>query len=1469
MADPTPAPEQHAAPLSAESVSAAPAPSSAKARQRRSAWHWAWRLPLALLVLLALVLAAAGGAAYWAWRHEASLPWVLQRVPGLTAQGVTGTLQSGQLRIVSMDYRLPAGAGRLQISGLRIDGPSLRLWPRPGAQLRLHLSAVSADRVVFTSGPPSGQPLQAPADVRLPLDLAIDRLAITEMRIDALPPVHALTAALALGADGGRRHQLTGASLTVDVGSAEAPAPLQVQADLDLGTDAPLPLQARLAVQRLATPAWQATLQASGPLARLATEARLTGEARGQAAAPAVQVKATVLPFAGWPLAALQLQTEALDLAALSPQLPSTRLSGSAEVLTTGLDQPATVVASLDNALPGAWDAGRLPLQKLHLKASGAPNQHDRLTLEQFELQLGDAPGGAGAAGRISGQGRWLADTLALDLRLDDLRPARLHRRAAALSLGGPLQLRASGLPVPQAAAGTALATGSAALATGAASTAASATAATAATARPSPARPAPAAPPLQLAIDTQLTGRLLDGTGVPVKLVLKGDASARHLRLRQAEAVAGAAKAQGTLDAQAEATGWHLRGQLALTDFDPRPWWRGAEKSAWRRGPHRLGATLIADVHWRRDASRTLAADTLALDRLLAAVDGDASLAIADSLLAGVPLAGQIKLHSAGPTASVDGRIDLAGNQLTLAGQGGGAPAADEWRLGLQAPALAALAPLGQMLAEWSPAAAKAWPQAGALNGALKTNGRWPAMRTQGGLQASGLHNGMGALHSATLDWRTGGDADAPLAVKLLAQGVSRGTQRLDRLQAEITGSLRDHGLHLLADSPARPPAWAESLLGPAGSGTRFEADARGQWTAPAGSVPGLYRVQAMALKGGALNALGGSRPWLAAQGLAGALQLNAAGQVASVQVEPGRVQLLSTALNWRELRWQADAAAGPRGRLDVAAELETIDVARLLARFQPDVGWGGNLTIGGRIDIHSAARFDADLVLSRGIGDLTVTDDLGVTQALGLTDLRLALTAHDGLWQFAQGLAGRRLGTLAGAQVLQTTPERRWPAANAALQGVLEARVADLGVWGAWVPPGWRLSGQLDTVAQLGGTLGAPEITGTMRGAKLGVRNLLQGVSLTDGQLALVLQGDDARIEQLSFKGGDGELRVTGGAVLGAKPRATLRVVADKFRALGRIDRRVIASGSADLVLDAERLQLDGAITVDEGLVDMGRAGTPALDDDVIVSRSAPAGTVKANGANGASGANGAAAAAAPPPVRNAQVNVKVGLGRNLRLRGYGVDTLLRGDLVLASPGGRLALNGTVRTQDGRYAAYGQKLEITRGDFTFIGPIDNPRLDVLAIRPDLDVLVGVTIIGNASNPRIRLYSEPDLPDYDKLSWLVMGRAPDGLGSADAALLQSAAFALLSGDGKGPTDQLISAIGLTDLSVRQTEGDTRDTIISLGKQLSRRWYVGYERGVHATTGTWQVIYRVAQRFTLRAQSGEETALDVIWTWRW
>ena len=146
----------------------------------------------------------------------------------------------------------------------------------------------------------------------------------------------------------------------------------------------------------------------------------------------------------------------------------------------------------------------------------------------------------------------------------------------------------------------------------------------------------------------------------------------------------------------------------------------------------------------------------------------------------------------------------------------------------------------------------------------------------------------------------------------------------------------------------------------------------------------------------------------------------------------------------------------------------------------------------------------------------------------------------------------------------------------------------------------------------------------------------------------------------------------------------------------------------------------------------------------------------------------------------------------------------------------------------------------------------------------------VGVAVTGPLQSLRVRLFSDPEMPEMDKLSWLMLGRPSEGLGRNDTALVQRAALALLAGEDQAPTDQLLNQLGLTEFSVRQErQRETRETVVSLGRQLSQRWYVGYERSVNATTGNWQLIYRIAQRFTVRAQSGVDNSLDFIWQWRW
>ena len=97
--------------------------------------------------------------------------------------------------------------------------------------------------------------------------------------------------------------------------------------------------------------------------------------------------------------------------------------------------------------------------------------------------------------------------------------------------------------------------------------------------------------------------------------------------------------------------------------------------------------------------------------------------------------------------------------------------------------------------------------------------------------------------------------------------------------------------------------------------------------------------------------------------------------------------------------------------------------------------------------------------------------------------------------------------------------------------------------------------------------------------------MRNFAEGVNVTDGDVAIALQGTTARIEKFSARAGSGTVTLAGGASFGTAPQARVTLTADKFQLLGRVDRRIVASGQGQLQLEADKVGLDGQFTVDEG--------------------------------------------------------------------------------------------------------------------------------------------------------------------------------------------------------------------------------------------------------------------------------------------
>ena len=115
---------------------------------------------------------------------------------------------------------------------------------------------------------------------------------------------------------------------------------------------------------------------------------------------------------------------------------------------------------------------------------------------------------------------------------------------------------------------------------------------------------------------------------------------------------------------------------------------------------------------------------------------------------------------------------------------------------------------------------------------------------------------------------------------------------------------------------------------------------------------------------------------------------------------------------------------------------------------------------------------------------------------------------------------------------------------------------------------------------------------------------------------------------------------------------------------------------------------------------------------------------------------------------------LDISTDLGNNFLFSGFGLSSRLAGEVRITAQGRDLPrASGTIRTRSGRFDAYGQKLDIERGVLTFNGLLDNPGLDVRAVRKGLAVEPGVRISGTAQKPVIKLVSDPELPDAEKLA--------------------------------------------------------------------------------------------------------------------
>ncbi|WP_175723300.1 translocation/assembly module TamB domain-containing protein [Burkholderia ambifaria] len=593
------------------------------------------------------------------------------------------------------------------------------------------------------------------------------------------------------------------------------------------------------------------------------------------------------------------------------------------------------------------------------------------------------------------------------------------------------------------------------------------------------------------------------------------------------------------------------------------------------------------------------------------------------------------------------------------------------------------------------------------------------------------------------------------------------------------------------------------------------------------------------------------------------------------TISAGAGRVTLGATRLTLEGASIDLKSFVFDRGQMRSAGSVRDASVARFFEVRQALTGQRPpvrtDVVLDADWDFSLGANASGHVQMKRRGGDVTIESGRGIA-SLGLTDLSARATFAPGNRLNVVALAkANRIGTL-GANVTVPFALRDGVFGvvdDGPLSGRIDADIPSLKATGNLFGPSYLLGGRAALHLTVAGTPVKPNVSGSLTGDDLSATLVDQGVQLKDGIVRVKLAENLVEFQQVEFHGGDGTLRAIGRVRLdGEAPDLTASIVADKLELFAAPDRKLSLSGKATVANDGPRgaLAINGKFVVDRALFDLPEDGAPHLSDDVVIVR--PDGTVRGDVQTGTAVAKPQKVDEKPAPSLAPRANIDIGLGNNFRFRGHGADLGLRGTItVMSAPGVPLRAVGNVRVTEGStYTSFGRKLAVENGFFTFNGPVSNPGINILAMRRNQEVEAGVQVIGTIQSPTVKLVSEPNVTDNEKLSWLLFGHGTDQGNNVGQQNAMTAALALL---GSATGKRVAQSIGLDEFSIGRSDvGLTDSQVVQISKAINERFVLGYEQGLQSASNAFKATINLTRFWSVSAYGGTFQGVDLNYTRR-
>lgn len=650
---------------------------------------------------------------------------------------------------------------------------------------------------------------------------------------------------------------------------------------------------------------------------------------------------------------------------------------------------------------------------------------------------------------------------------------------------------------------------------------------------------------------------------------------------------------------------------------------------------------------------------------------------------------------------------------------------------------------------------------------------------------------------------------------VSLFAERIGFGARLLDSLQASAEGTLHEHRIRLDALGGAepthQPPRAQMELAG------KYDREA---WTA---SI-----LSTRFVRGSPVQELTLAQP-------------------ASILLARDRALLANLCFAIAQGRLCAGGEWQRGGQWEATLSGYEIPLATVLPSPEPEVEYAGRIEGSARV-------FGSPSQPWQGEAGMKISDAAVIYRPPGAEPERLNL-GTGGMHLVA---LSERITLSFGVQAftdtffhtnLQLTRDDSNDLLALPLTGDIRARAADANLLPLFFPEIDRAAGVLTGTARVGGTLAAPALSGR--------------IELSDGELDayranFALRDLDlvARIDtsDLSFTGAgnagegrleiDGNLRWQNGASSGQ-----MRLKGRELLIADLPEYRIVASPDLHFEINHNDILVRGDVLIPSARVQPARlSGAVQPSDDARYVGEHPAereGRFKVKS------------------------EVRVQMGDDVRVDAFGLHARIEGGVTTNIRTGETTTgHGELRVAEGRYEAYGQQLEINRGQLLFDNaPLEDPGLDIEARRRIETVTVGLNVRGTLRSPRLTFFSDPSMPQTQIVSYLLVGKSLNGAPAGDAEPSSASDSLALQGGGF-LASQIGRRLGLEGVGIENyinAQGEANPSLV-LGKFLSPRLFISYGISLTESINTLKLRYTLSDHWVLRTESGEAQSADLEYT---